>query len=257
MLTRILSAIVLIPIVIASVIYLPENYFLMAVIVVFALGAYEMLRFRLSKTMSLIQLGLFVLLTLVAHKYFDVQNFMYVALGFWSFAFAALSFYPKLNGLFDDKRTFYLVHCAMFMPPILCAVALRAKFGHMAFLQILYITFAADSGAYFAGKFCGKNKLCSSISPKKTIEGLVGGFLTAVIVNELVLYFVGGNEEISYLFVLPIVLVSVIGDLTESIVKRVYHVKDSGTLIPGHGGVFDRVDSLLAVLPISYFLLTV
>lgn len=119
------------------------------------------------------------------------------------------------------------------------------------------IIWSTDSGAYFIGKSMGKRKLWPEISPNKTVEGFIGGIVTAVVLS-LVFQAVTGFLP-SYLLVMFITLLLSIfgqlGDLVESALKRHYHVKDSGTILPGHGGILDRFDSFLFVLPFLYLLL--
>ncbi|TCS82975.1 phosphatidate cytidylyltransferase [Tepidibacillus fermentans] len=123
-------------------------------------------------------------------------------------------------------------------------------------LFVLITTWASDSGAYFSGRFFGKNKLWPEISPKKTIEGSIGGILLAIVAGLLmnqILHF----TSIMTTVVLASILVSIvgqIGDLVESALKRSKGVKDSGNLLPGHGGVLDRFDSLIFTFPILFLL---
>lgn len=121
---------------------------------------------------------------------------------------------------------------------------------------ILFIIWATDSGAYFVGKFLGKRKLWPEISPNKTIGGALGGLILALIV--------GAIFHLVYPFPLPwlsviavslvISLVGQIGDLAASAMKRHYHIKDFGNIFPGHGGILDRLDSLLFVLIVLYII---
>lgn len=119
------------------------------------------------------------------------------------------------------------------------------------------IIWSTDSGAYFIGKSMGKRKLWPEISPNKTVEGFIGGIVTAVVLS-FVFQAVTGFLP-SYLLVMFITLLLSIfgqlGDLVESALKRHYDVKDSGTILPGHGGILDRFDSFLFVLPFLYLLL--
>lgn len=121
----------------------------------------------------------------------------------------------------------------------------------------LFIIWATDSGAYFIGRAIGKRKLWPEISPNKTVEGFIGGIVCAVIVS--VLFTAFGYIEWSIIAIaLTTIVLSVfgqIGDLVESALKRYYGVKDSGKLLPGHGGILDRFDSLLFVWPLLYFIL--
>ncbi|MCQ6274127.1 phosphatidate cytidylyltransferase [Bacillus sp. V3B] len=120
----------------------------------------------------------------------------------------------------------------------------------------LFIIWATDSGAYFIGRAMGKRKLWPEISPNKTIEGSVGGVVSAVIVSIFFGLFTAIDATIIGLAFMTILLsvFGQIGDLVESALKRHYQVKDSGNILPGHGGVLDRFDSLLFVWPLIHFL---
>ena len=119
------------------------------------------------------------------------------------------------------------------------------------------ITAGSDSGAYFVGSTFGKRKLCPGVSPKKTVEGALGGLVAGVVAASVFACFLFSN--VSWWFVLPTAVlltgVGMLGDLTESIIKRGTGVKDSGTLLSGHGGVLDRIDSLLLTAPVLYYML--
>jgi phosphatidate cytidylyltransferase len=120
----------------------------------------------------------------------------------------------------------------------------------------LILIWVTDSGAYFVGRAMGKKKLWPEISPNKTIEGAVGGVVFAVIFSWIYHYFTGvlDNYLIVTFMTIFLSVFGQIGDLVESALKRHYQVKDSGTILPGHGGILDRFDSLLFVLPILHFL---
>jgi phosphatidate cytidylyltransferase len=112
----------------------------------------------------------------------------------------------------------------------------------------------SDSGAYFVGRNFGKNKLAKNISPGKTIEGALGGFICNIIFVFILVYFYELNLLLMLLFALFITGLSIFGDIYQSFLKRQAKVKDSGSIIPGHGGLFDRLDSFCPTLPISYLL---
>lgn len=126
-------------------------------------------------------------------------------------------------------------------------------------LFMFALIWATDSFAYFTGMAFGKNKLAPVISPKKTIEGSVGGSLCALVLSLILNYKLDIFPEVSlgvlFLIVLALTIISQVGDLFESSIKRIYNVKDSGKILPGHGGVLDRFDSTIFTAPVFYILL--
>jgi phosphatidate cytidylyltransferase len=124
-------------------------------------------------------------------------------------------------------------------------------------IAAVVVAVSHDVGAYFIGKYVGRTPL-SAASPNKTQEGLVGGVVAAVFVTTLVVG-VGGISPIgdglarTFVFALLCALVAPLGDLCESFIKRDLGIKDMGSVLPGHGGVLDRFDALLFVLPVAYF----
>ncbi len=144
--------------------------------------------------------------------------------------------------------------------------ALSDEFGSFYVLLALSIAWLSDTGAYFSGKLFGKNKLCPEISPKKTIEGFIGGILLCVsslviiacIFNNLVF---AQKHFVNYFLVIILgligSLISALGDLSFSVVKRKYGVKDFGKIVPGHGGILDRFDSVIFVAPYVFLFLKI
>ncbi|NQD96639.1 phosphatidate cytidylyltransferase, partial [Pseudomonas sp. CrR25] len=125
-------------------------------------------------------------------------------------------------------------------------------------LAVMVLVWAADIGAYFSGKAFGKRKLAPQVSPGKSWEGLFGGLLTSLLITVAVgLYrgWIGSEFVLALAGAALVVLISVVGDLTESMFKRQSGVKDSSNLLPGHGGVLDRIDSLTAAVPVFAALL--
>lgn len=121
---------------------------------------------------------------------------------------------------------------------------------------VLLVVWTTDSGAYFVGRKLGKNKLWPEISPKKTVEGFIGGIVIAVIfaiAMQLIYPFASSWLQLIVVTIIASII-GQMGDLVESAIKRHYGVKDSGNILPGHGGILDRFDSLLFVVPLLHFL---
>lgn len=141
------------------------------------------------------------------------------------------------------------------VPPWTALVVLHARGadGPLLTLLLLVMVWLADSGAYFAGRRFGRHKLAPQISPGKTREGVYGGLLASLLFAGIAgwLYSHSPSWTLSFVLVaLPAMLFSVVGDLVESLMKRQSGIKDSGSIIPGHGGIFDRIDSLVAAAPV-------
>lgn len=121
-------------------------------------------------------------------------------------------------------------------------------------MYLFLLVWGADSGAYFVGRKLGKKKLAPDVSPNKSLEGLYGGVFTAMLIVVVVevVYLDLSLAEHALFLILSVITVfsSVLGDLFESMIKRRASIKDSGRILPGHGGVLDRIDSLLAAAPI-------
>ena len=147
------------------------------------------------------------------------------------------------------------------------AIYLRDNNGYTMGLFYLLLALCgawySDTGAYFVGRAWGKHKLCPQVSPHKTVEGLVGGLVTCILLNLLTAFifqkvsgYLGVPLQINYLRLLLISplasLISVLGDLSFSMIKRGFSIKDFGNIMPGHGGVLDRFDSVLFTLPFIY-----
>ncbi len=125
-------------------------------------------------------------------------------------------------------------------------------------ITILLVTYAGDATAYFAGNKFGKRKLSPLLSPNKTIEGAIGGLLASILALYICKFFSSSLSNISNMqaFLVAVILAvsGQAGDLVESLIKRSYGVKDSGKILPGHGGILDRIDSILLAGPIGYYL---
>jgi phosphatidate cytidylyltransferase len=121
---------------------------------------------------------------------------------------------------------------------------------------LFVVTFGMDTGAWFFGKNFGKRKLWPEVSPNKTVEGLFGGMFTSALLGGVFWYIFFSDLSLIVIFIFALCgAISQVGDLIQSKIKREYAIKDSSALIPGHGGVYDRIDSLIFLSP--FFIIVV
>lgn len=270
--TRILAALVMAPAVIAAVLLLPTGWLMLLSAVVFLAALWEWLRLAdvedaLSRTI-LLACNLALMVALVwgsrsphagALPLFQLAVVLGVV--WWLLALLWLRHYDFASRHDGNARVFKLAAGTAAVVPAWCALAVihsSEPHGHRWLLLALLLVWAADSGAYFAGrKFGGRwfagRKLAPRISPNKTLEGLIGGVALAMLVAVVGALAIGtpaAQLPAVILVAIFTVLFSVAGDLFESLLKRHVGMKDSGHLIPGHGGVLDRIDSVLAALPV-------
>lgn len=195
----------------------------------------------------------------------QIGGSLWVALAWWIGALLLVLRYPASAGFWRHSRVLRLVFGIFTIVPFFCGmVALRQYHydaDHFAgawwLLYVLILVWGADSGAYMFGRLFGKHKLAPKVSPGKTWEGFFGGLLTSALIAWLFGLWAPLNVAPGVLLTCSVIaaLASVLGDLTESMFKREAGIKDSGHLIPGHGGILDRIDSLTAAVPVFACLL--
>jgi len=196
------------------------------------------------------------ILGLLAGIIYVVQfNFVYAALAVLITAIAALGVQSVRAGERKKSRVTWAVLGVFYIIiPTLLMVGLRGNdvgFDTMGFQRLLFVlacVIGADVGAYFGGSMFGGAKLAPKLSPNKTWSGAISGQVLAVTLGALFGHLVGIGWMSGALLALPIAVLSVLGDLFESGVKRSLNVKDTGGLMPGHGGLLDRLDSLMAAI---------
>ena len=179
-------------------------------------------------------------------------------IGFIGLALYVFTHYQRFEAplMILSRGTLGLVFVGFFASHL---ILLRGLADGASWLIILTaITAGSDTGAYYAGSRLGKRKLCPNISPNKTVEGGVGGIAGGVVAGLVFFLLFPVSSPVWFVALLAIVLsvTGMAGDLVESVIKRGYQVKDSGTLLGGHGGVLDRIDSLLLASPVLYYTLT-
>ncbi|MCK3658656.1 phosphatidate cytidylyltransferase [Pasteurellaceae bacterium Pebbles2] len=278
---RILSAILMIAIVCAVLFLFSPFYFALALAVVAILGVWEWTQFpRLKPVWRFVVTAIsaaFLFLWIFsqanylnAGRVFEgyAEPLLLAGVIWWLVALGFVVSYPKSAITWGKSLILQIIFAFVTLVPFLIAVvALRLEnynvdslHGVQLLLYVFILVWAADSGAYFAGRKFGKHKLAPSVSPGKTWQGVIGGVLTSAILAAIFISALGDNlflhGNLVSLTALSVatVAISVLGDLTESMFKRESGIKDSSNLIPGHGGILDRIDSLTAATPFfAYF----
>ena len=188
-----------------------------------------------------------------------IMPLLYLAAVWWLLAIVMVISFPKSIAFWGGNLGKRIIGLIILLPTGLGLLVLKTlPQGNMLILSLMLLVWGADIGAYFFGRAFGKRKMVPQVSPGKSWAGLYGGLLTSLCATlGLVIYFQIPLSQLLPLMIgaALVVLFSVLGDLTESMFKRQAGVKDSSQLLPGHGGVLDRIDSLTAAAPIFALLL--
>lgn len=258
---RVVTAVILGSLIVTSVFYLPPIAFEFLALAIVLLAAWEFSSlFNLwSFRQRIIFFGLLLIVSLFMRLVMVIPMLVIGGL-WWLVAPYFLWCYVKDGRNYFSTSIHYqiLLGILMFSPCWLGLGVIYTSFGREFLYYLCAIVWSTDIGAYFVGRFFGKQLLLPEISPKKTVEGLYGGILTSMLVAIggifLLKFKVIGMNNFSmislFMLSLTVSLWSVIGDLFESMLKRFAGVKDTGVLLPGHGGMYDRIDSLVAAVPI-------
>ncbi|KAB7627921.1 phosphatidate cytidylyltransferase [Alkalilimnicola sp. S0819] len=256
---RLITALTLAPLFLWAVLFWSSNALSVFFAAIMLLAGWEWSRLipglsaRLPQALFLL---LLIVLMVLAHRYLATTAqpwppLLPAALG-WVLVLPWMHSFSAGRGAALGPVAGALVGVLVLLPPWLALIWLHLMGGwYWLFLLLLLIT-SADIGAYFAGRRFGRRKLAPRVSPGKTWEGLLGGLVLALVAMSIA-HGLFGRGELNYAVLLPVglvtVLFSVVGDLFESMIKRQRGVKDSSALLPGHGGVLDRVDSITAAAP--------
>ena len=254
LLTRILTAIVLVVVLAIVLLLLPPTLAAGALGLLALAGAWEWAAFAgLSRAPAraayvvaclVVMVGLWV----VAGTPAGFNAVLGGALAWWCLAFLWILLWPRHGGPWLAGFAGILALAPMWVA--ITQLFEAGRIGRELVIFALVIAWAADVGAYFVGRQFGRTKLAPWVSPNKTWEGALGG-LAAGFLAALVAQVWFGFEAAAFLpLCVAVILASIVGDLTESMFKRQRGIKDSGRLLPGHGGVLDRIDSLTAAVPV-------
>ena len=180
-----------------------------------------------------------------------IKILLVIACAWWALALLLVQGYPSSALLWGNPALRLVMGVLVLVPTWLAVAYVRYQpNGAWLVLFIVAIVAAADTGGYFTGRKLGKRKLAPAVSPGKTLEGFIGGLISNLVLAVVVASISGSNLMLLLAIVVPTSLFSVLGDLLESMVKRHAGVKDSGNILPGHGGILDRVDSITAAAPV-------
>ena len=246
-LKRIISALSLLVIFMLSFFNSNEIYFNSFALIICLIGMFE-----LNDMLFKYKHPLFIFLTLffMGLAFFSLPDPIFIAVisfFFWVF-FAPIFIYKNLK-LPDIQKTFFGI---FLIASLFYSIMYLYEHHQDLLLFSLFLVWIADSGAYFIGRKYGKNKLAPSISPGKTIEGAVGAFVLTIVFSFFCADYFSLTVKASLFYAIIISFFSIFGDLFESHLKRGADIKDSGTLIPGHGGVLDRIDGICSSIPIIF-----
>lgn len=255
---RIITGLLLVLVTVLAVLYLPGVWLGLGLFIITAIAAWEWsylsglreIKRRIIYLLAFVLTGL-----LMAYLVFLQHQVWPLVLGmlWWIVAMILLILYTP--GLRHGRTFRYTMRLAGFLTliPSWLALLLIHEYRPELLLFLILLTASADTAAYFAGRRFGKTRLAPNISPGKTREGLWGALLAMIPVSLLGAWFFGVEMGLWFYFIalcMITALASVAGDLFESLLKRSARAKDSGTILPGHGGILDRIDSLTAAAPV-------
>jgi len=238
----------------------PLYFFWLSMVIIGAVGLYEYYRMACpflskSKLLLLAVLAIFPLGASVSGRIDMVAAALFISL--LGAIVLVFILYSTLNDVlgFLSLNGFGVLYISFSISHIVLTRSLPD--GNYWLIMLTAITVLSDTGAYYGGRTFGKRKLCPNISPNKTIAGAVSGVVAGIIGACVVRYYFFPDINVINIGLLGLALsvIGIMGDLTESVAKRSFGVKDSGVLLAGHGGLLDRIDSLLLTSPVLYYLL--
>jgi phosphatidate cytidylyltransferase len=267
---RIITALILGPFILWSVLTFSHRAIAIELAIIFLLGAWEWARMsglnsQYARIFYALSIGLLMTLaSLLLHIYPEhLSTAIYFVVGWWFFCLFWLVHAEK-TGLNSEqpftaalKFTNLMVGIVVLLGAFIALTGLHQaeSYGAYYIIALLILIWTADTAAYFTGKALGKHKLAPNISPGKTWEGVAGAMLGIILVAYLLTIFLelSGKNVVSFIILSVIAIVfSIAGDLFESMFKRRAGIKDSSQILPGHGGILDRIDSLLSASPIFF-----
>lgn len=272
--TRIITACILVAILLSSLFLLSFPHFAMVLGVLFVIGAWEWGNFAgLNQPLRIVYAVLVLALMVFVWRWLGFGRALNVGMQdklkilllltvlFWVAAVFWVVTYPKTSRMWANLIVQLLMGIAVLVPAWLALLYLQSQHNGQWLIIIAATTvICADTGAYFTGRKWGRKKLAAAVSPGKTLEGCYGGIALSFVFAAVVAIALSENFDNIFdnawlvLMVVVAALVSIFGDLFESMLKRHRGIKDSGVILPGHGGVLDRIDSITAAAPVFAFI---
>ncbi|WP_426117758.1 phosphatidate cytidylyltransferase [Pseudomonas sp. DSP3-2-2] len=259
---RIITALILLPIALCGFFLLEGAGFALFIGLVVVLGAWEWARLAGFPAQSA-RIAYAVAVAALLFVLYLVPGLapwvLVAAVLWWAVATYLVLTYPASSSHWASAACKLAIGLLILLPAWQGLVLIKQwPLGNWLILVVMVLVWGADIGAYFSGKAFGKRKLAPKVSPGKSWEGVYGGLLACLVITAIVGVFRGWSGSQFVLGLLGaaiVVFISVVGDLTESMFKRQSGIKDSSNLLPGHGGVLDRIDSLTAAIPVFAALL--
>ena len=259
---RIITALILLPIALCGFFLLEGSAFALFIGLVVTLGAWEWARLAgfSAQSMRVGYAAVVAFMLLVMHLLPGLAPWILGAsVIWWGIATYLVLTYPQSSEHWASAACKLAVGLLILLPAWQGLVLIKQEpLGNWLIMAVMVLVWGADIGAYFSGRAFGKRKLAPQVSPGKSWEGVYGGLVLSLVITAIV----GLVRDWSFAQMLMgligaavIVFISVVGDLTESMFKRQSGIKDSSNLLPGHGGVLDRIDSLTAAIPVFAVLL--
>ncbi len=266
--TRIITALVLAPIAVIGIFFLPPFGFALFTGLIIMVGAWEWANMAGWTSMpARVAYGLVIAVMMPGLLTVDAVGVLWLALLWWLLSLVMVRAYPRGSERWQSPVIRAVMGALVLVPAWVGLNHMRTgafQFGDsdnnlLLILYVFCIVWVADIGAYFAGRAFGRAKLAPQVSPGKSWAGVWGGLLAVAMLAGVVSLLAHASAISTFKLVLASLvagLVSVLGDLLESMMKRFRGIKDSSQLLPGHGGIMDRIDSLTAAIPVFALLIT-
>jgi len=268
---RVITALVLAPVMVVGIFFLPLKPFAFFIAIIATLGAWEWANIAgYKKSYSRILYAFFVFVCLyISARFLRVNpewKIWFLAAGtlWWTVAFALVKRYPGGTDIWNARVIRAFLGLCVLIPMWVGFMHLKEEpHSSLLIIYVMLVVWGADTGAYFAGRKWGNTKLAPHVSPGKSWAGFWGGFATTLLLAVFACWYVDSQiqalDMMGTIKILAITMVtmviSVLGDLVESMMKRHRGIKDSSSLLPGHGGVMDRIDSMAAAVPVFAFMM--